>query len=51
MRTGYENGYKVITLSDCMAATSVEHHENAIVHDFPMFLESKTSAEVIAELA
>jgi nicotinamidase-related amidase len=50
MRTGYENGYKVITLSDCMAATSVEQHENAIVHDFPMFSESKTSAEVIAEL-
>jgi nicotinamidase-related amidase len=51
MRTGYENGYKVITLSDCMAATSVAEHDNAIALDFPMFSEPKTSAEVIAELS
>jgi len=30
MRSGYEKGYKVITLSDCVAATSPEEHENAI---------------------
>ena len=30
MRTGYEKGYQVITLSDCVAATSTEEHENAI---------------------
>jgi ureidoacrylate peracid hydrolase len=29
MRSGYENGYKVITLSDCLAATSAEEHDNA----------------------
>lgn len=50
MRTGYENGYQVITLSDCVAATSVEEHENAIKFDYPMFSEPRTAAEVIAEL-
>jgi nicotinamidase-related amidase len=29
MRTGYENGYQVITLTDCTAATSVPEHENS----------------------
>jgi nicotinamidase-related amidase len=37
MRTGYENGYQVITLTDCTAATSVAEHENAITYDYPMF--------------
>ena len=37
MRTGYENGYKVITLTDCVAATSPEEHENALKYDYPMF--------------
>jgi len=50
MRTGYENGYKVITLSDCVAATSVDEHENALKYDFPMFSEPMTAADFIAEL-
>jgi ureidoacrylate peracid hydrolase len=37
MRTGYEKGYVVITLSDCVAATSNEEHENAINFSYPMF--------------
>src|ERR1017187_9414804 len=37
MRTGYEKGYEVITMSDCVAATSPEEHENAIKLDYPMF--------------
>ena len=37
MRTGYEKGYEVITLSDCVAATSAEEHANAIRFDYPMF--------------
>jgi nicotinamidase-related amidase len=49
MRSGYENGYEVITLSDCVAATSVEEHDNAIRYDYPMFSKPMTSAEVIAE--
>ena len=43
MRTGYEKGYEVITLSDCVAATSTQEHENAIQFDYPMFSEVMTS--------
>jgi nicotinamidase-related amidase len=51
MRTGYENGYEVITLSDCVAATSEEEHANAIKYDYPMFSKPMTSEELIAELS
>ncbi|GLY05698.1 MULTISPECIES: cysteine hydrolase [Actinoplanes] len=48
MRSAYENGYRVITVTDCMAATSAEAHDNAIAHDFPMFSIPLPSAEVMA---
>ena len=47
MRSGYENGYQVITLSDCVAATSVEEHDNALKFDYPMFSRPMTSSEFI----
>jgi nicotinamidase-related amidase len=50
MRSGYENGYQVITLNDCVAGTSVEEHENALTYDYPMFSRPMSSAEFIAEL-
>ena len=50
MRSGYENGYKVITLNDCVAGTSIEEHENALKYDFPMFSVPMTGSELIAEL-
>jgi ureidoacrylate peracid hydrolase len=50
MRTGYEHGYKVVTLTDCMAAVSPEQHDNAIAFDFPMFSEPTTSEAFIDEL-
>jgi nicotinamidase-related amidase len=50
MRTGYENGYRVITLSDCVAATSVEEHENALKYDYPMFSQPMTADEFVGEL-
>jgi nicotinamidase-related amidase len=50
MRSGYENGYKVITLQDCMAATSTEEHDNALSYDFPMFSEPMTSTDFIDQL-
>jgi nicotinamidase-related amidase len=50
MRTGYEKGYEVITLSDCVAATSTEEHENAIRFDFPMFSDVMTSTAFADEL-
>jgi nicotinamidase-related amidase len=43
MRSGYEKGFHVITLSDCVAATSSEEHENAIKFDYPMFSEVMTA--------
>jgi ureidoacrylate peracid hydrolase len=51
MRTGYEHGYQVVTLTDCMAATSSEEHDNAIAYDFPMFSKPTTSQDFIGELA
>jgi nicotinamidase-related amidase len=50
MRSGYENGYQVITLNDCTAATSHEEHDNALAYDFPMFSQPMSADEFIAEL-
>jgi ureidoacrylate peracid hydrolase len=50
MRTGYEHGYKVVTLTDCLAATSVDEHDNALSYDFPMFSEPMTSSEFLDQL-
>jgi nicotinamidase-related amidase len=50
MRTGYEKGYHVITLSDCVAAMSQDEHENAIRFNYPMFSEAMTSQALIEEL-
>jgi nicotinamidase-related amidase len=48
----YQNdqGYEVITLSDCVAATSAEEHDNAIKFDYPMFSEVMTSSAFADEL-
>ncbi len=37
MRTAYEKGFNVITLTDCCATLSQDEHDNAIAKDFPMF--------------
>lgn len=50
MRSGYENGYEVITLTDCVAATSMDEHQNAISFDYPMFSKPMTSSEFIDQL-
>jgi nicotinamidase-related amidase len=50
MRTGYEHGYRVVTLNDCLAATSIEEHDNALAYDFPMFSEPMSSSEFVAQL-
>jgi nicotinamidase-related amidase len=50
MRSGYENGYQVITLTDCLAATSVEEHDNALKYDYPMFSQPMESADFVAAL-
>lgn len=51
MRSGYENGYQVITLTDCTAATSVPEHENAISYDYPMFSKPMSAQDVIAQFS
>ena len=51
MRTGYEKGYRVVTLTDCVAATSPEEHENAIRFDYPMFSQPMSADEFTATLA
>jgi len=47
MRTAYEKGYKVYTLKDCTAATSLAAHESAFQHNFGMFSIPTTSDEII----
>ncbi|UQU63070.1 cysteine hydrolase [Couchioplanes caeruleus] len=51
MRSAYENGYRVITLTDCVAATSAEEHDNAIAYDYPMFSLPTEAATVRSALA
>jgi nicotinamidase-related amidase len=51
MRTAYEHGFDVVTLTDCTAATSPEAHENAIKHDFGMFSTPMKSTDVLGQLA
>ncbi len=50
MRTGYEHGYRVITLTDCVAATSHEENDNALTYDFPMFSDPMSSSDFIEQL-
>src|SRR3954452_22309373 len=50
MRSAYENGYQVITLNDCVAATSIEEHDNALQYDFPMFSVPVSADEFIEAL-
>lgn len=50
MRTAYEKGYDVYTLTDCVAATSAEEHDNAIAKDYPMFSRPTTSTDFAAAL-
>ncbi|MCU0301401.1 MAG: cysteine hydrolase [Candidatus Nanopelagicales bacterium] len=45
MRSAYERGFEVITLTDCVGATSMAEHDNAITYDYPMFSKPMTSAE------
>lgn len=50
MRAAYEKGYKVYTLKDGCAATSVAAHENAIENDFGLFSIPTTTENVINSL-
>jgi nicotinamidase-related amidase len=51
MRSAYERGYEVITLTDCVAGTSMEEHANAITYDYPMFSHPMSSTDFLAALS
>jgi nicotinamidase-related amidase len=50
MRTAYERGYDVVTLTDCTAATSDEEQRVAVARDYPMFSVPMSGADFVAEL-
>jgi nicotinamidase-related amidase len=50
MRTAYDRGYNVLTLTDCLSATSVREHETAISESYPMFSLPLVSADFLASL-
>ena len=50
MRSAYERGYEVVTLTDCVAATSTDEHQNAIKYDYPMFSKPMTGREFCTTL-
>jgi len=51
MRSAYEKGFEVYTLTDAVGATSLEEHANAIKYDYPMFSRPITTDEFVAALA
>ena len=51
MRSAYEKGFEVITLTDAVAGTSAAEHDNAIAYDYPMFSKPTTVDEWVASLA
>lgn len=51
MRSAYEKGFEVYTLTDAVGATSLEEHANAIKFDYPMFSKPITVEEYVAALA
>ncbi|GEM47846.1 cysteine hydrolase [Deinococcus cellulosilyticus] len=50
MRTAYEKGFNVLTLTDCVAATSEEEQRVAIEKDYPMFSHPVTSQDLLGAL-
>jgi nicotinamidase-related amidase len=50
MRSAYEKGYEVVTLTDCVAGTSEAEHANAITYDYPMFSKPMISTDFVAAL-
>lgn len=50
MRTAYELGYDVVTLTDCCATVSEEAQRAAFEYDFPMFSRPMTSRDLLGQL-
>ena len=50
MRSAYEKGYRVYTLKDCVAATSIAAQDATLEHNFGMFSTPTTSGQVLQAL-
>ena len=50
MRSAYEKGFEVITLTDAVGATSAAEHANALTYDYPMFSKPTTVTDYVATL-
>lgn len=50
MRTAYEKGYRVVTLTDCTATLSEEEQRLAVEKNYPMFSRPLSHAEFLGEL-
>jgi ureidoacrylate peracid hydrolase len=50
MRSGYEKGYSVVTLTDCTAALSEEEQRLAVEKNYPMFSRPLSHREFLDEL-
>ena len=50
MRTAYEKGYDVITLTDCTATLSDEEQRFAVEKNFPMFSRPATHEQFLSDL-
>ena len=50
MRSGYEKGFEVITLTDCTATLSEEEQAFACAKNFPMFSKPMTHNQFLDEL-
>ncbi|QJP12331.1 cysteine hydrolase [Starkeya sp. ORNL1] len=51
MRTGYEKGYDVVTLTDCTATLSEEEQRMAVEKNYPMFSRPMTHNDFLVALA
>ena len=50
MRSAYERGYRVVTLTDCTATLSPQEQEAAVTKNFPMFSRPLTHQAFLDEL-
>lgn len=50
MRSAYERGYRVVTITDCCATIGEEEQRVAIAKDFPMFSRPLTHDAFLGEL-
>jgi ureidoacrylate peracid hydrolase len=51
MRTGYEKGYNVVTLTDCTATVSEEEQKLSVEKNYPMFSRPLKHTEFLKELS